>query len=540
MLLKIDNNIPPVATITVPVQTMETGTPIQFQGTGTDADGTVVLYEWDFENDGVIDATSTVTGNAQHVYTVAGNYTAKLRVTDNLGAIGLDAKTITVNAPVSPYVFMSITGNDLNAGTQANPVLTLVRAYQVAQNDGKTVIKATMGTFSQVPAFIAGIDIVGGHDPSTWTPGSGHTKFAVGTVSATANGISAATTISRVEIITSNQVTPANSIALYSTNSTGALQFIDCIFRASATVLGTNGATGSTGSSGSAGLPGGAGSCDGNSPGSGGGGGASPVGCPGGAGGTGGITSSNGAPGFAGACSGGAPGPGGSWGDPGSAGSNGASGAVGGFGAPGAASGSSGAISAGQWIPSLGGNGSIGGNGRGGGGGGGGGGQSCTFCNDGSGNGGGGGGGAGGGGGGGFGGPGGYGSIAVLLVTSAPVFNNCLFETSSGGAGRNGGNGGLGGTGGASGIGNTFCSGEIGRGGNGGIGGNGGGGGGGAGGAGGPSVGIIYSSATPPTLIGASYTLGTPGAAGAGGQAGGGGPFAPAGPAGVMANTLGL
>ncbi|TSA56709.1 MAG: PKD domain-containing protein, partial [Planctomycetaceae bacterium] len=56
-----------------------------FTGSGSDSDGTIVNYQWDFNGDGVWDATTTgsITG---YTYASAGTYCAKLRVQDNRGA----------------------------------------------------------------------------------------------------------------------------------------------------------------------------------------------------------------------------------------------------------------------------------------------------------------------------------------------------------------------------------------------------------------------------------------------------------------------
>jgi hypothetical protein len=58
---------------------------VNFTGSGSDNDGTVASYEWDFNGDGVYDWSSTVNGNVGHQYTTSGNYVAVFRVTDNLG-----------------------------------------------------------------------------------------------------------------------------------------------------------------------------------------------------------------------------------------------------------------------------------------------------------------------------------------------------------------------------------------------------------------------------------------------------------------------
>ncbi len=75
---------------------------VAFTGTGTDANGTIVKYEWDFDGNGTYDWSSTISGNTTHTYSVAGTYNAKLRVTDNDNLIGTDSVTITVSPASQP------------------------------------------------------------------------------------------------------------------------------------------------------------------------------------------------------------------------------------------------------------------------------------------------------------------------------------------------------------------------------------------------------------------------------------------------------
>ena len=56
---------------------------VSFTGSGTDSDGSVAAYSWNFGDGG----TST-DQNPTHVYTVSGTYTVTLTVTDNKGASG--------------------------------------------------------------------------------------------------------------------------------------------------------------------------------------------------------------------------------------------------------------------------------------------------------------------------------------------------------------------------------------------------------------------------------------------------------------------
>ena len=68
---------------------------VSFSSAGsTDLDGSVAPYFWDF-GDG---ATST-SANPQHTYTVAGNYVATLKVTDNPGVSTNNTVALEVTAP---------------------------------------------------------------------------------------------------------------------------------------------------------------------------------------------------------------------------------------------------------------------------------------------------------------------------------------------------------------------------------------------------------------------------------------------------------
>lgn len=54
---------------------------VNFDGSDSyDADGTIVTYAWDFDNDGIVDSNDMITS---HVYTLKGNHLASLTVTDN-------------------------------------------------------------------------------------------------------------------------------------------------------------------------------------------------------------------------------------------------------------------------------------------------------------------------------------------------------------------------------------------------------------------------------------------------------------------------
>ncbi len=534
MFLRLNANIPPTAG-DLTASTVFEGDATSFGAVAADADGTVVLYEWDFEDDGVFDWSSAANANALHAYPSQGQYLAKLRVTDDDGGIGLAVVQVTVEPPLPTAVFVTPTGSDANSGGMTTPVKTITQGLVRAQALSVTDVFVTAGTYNEVVDLVAGIDLTGGLAPGTWFEQPGVRSVIGGsTRPLRAQSIAIATTVRGFEVVAANGASGSGvSIAVTATDCTGALVFDDCILRAGNGGAGTGGIVGPTGASGNGGLSGLPGSCDGTyvCPGGNGGGGA----FAGGAGGSAGNQSGSGTHGGSGSNGLGAPGGtggfGGTTGDPGSAGGNGQGGATGASGSGGSAASSAGYIVGDAWLPYVGGTGGVGSGGNGGGGGGGGGGQECTFCDDGVGNSGGGGGGGGYGGQGGTGGASGGASFGLLAINSSPVVQNCQIITGLGGSGGSGGGGGNGGSGGTGGIGASSCLGEIGRGGNGGAGGSGGTGGGGAGGHGGPSVGI-WSQGGAPVNLGSTFMIGNGGAGGSGGTPGG-----QTGPAGVSGIT---
>jgi len=63
-----------------------------------DPDGEIVLYEWDFEGDGIYDWNSTENGTTFHAYHEERAYNATLRVTDNESASSTDVYFVIVQA----------------------------------------------------------------------------------------------------------------------------------------------------------------------------------------------------------------------------------------------------------------------------------------------------------------------------------------------------------------------------------------------------------------------------------------------------------
>jgi hypothetical protein len=528
--LPLNSNIPPVAAAINPTSPVS-HVPANFSGSGSDDDGTIVNYEWDFENDGTFDFSSPSSAATTHAYATSGSVTAKLRVTDNQGAIGLDA--ITFN--IVDGVFVSAAGNDADPGTYNQPVATLSQGLVISSLFNRKYVFIGTGTYTGAPTFPGNIEFRGGYTPgTTWTRTAGnYSVFNVGLSPAQVVNVSVPTLISGLRVVASNQVAPgASSIALRVLNSSSAVQFVDCQFAAGSGGNGSNSASGVAGgnASGGSGQSGGTGGLPGGgNGGTGGGGGLAGNGGPGGAGGN-----------FCGSNSGGFGGTGFTC-STGGGGSNGFNTCPLGDGANGSTVSGFGTVAGGVWTPASGLSGANGAGGAGGGGGGGGGGQNTGFlcgvlANGGPG---GGGGGGGGGGTGGLGGTGGGASMAVLLYNSSPGFTSCTFTSGSGGAGGAGGNGGGFGLG-AFGAGGLPGQTGGGPGGNGAIGNRGGAGGGGGGGAGGVSVGIAVTGTSGPSISSASYTIGIGGSGGSGGFHPVTAVQAPAGPNGASANVVAL
>ncbi|MBI4681978.1 MAG: PKD domain-containing protein, partial [Nitrospirae bacterium] len=88
------------------------GQPIILNGSGsTDLDGTIEIYEWDIDNDGIFDYSSS-SPTQSHSYNQQGIYTVKLRVTDDAGATHEDLTTANISdsSPTADFSGTPVTG----------------------------------------------------------------------------------------------------------------------------------------------------------------------------------------------------------------------------------------------------------------------------------------------------------------------------------------------------------------------------------------------------------------------------------------------
>jgi glucose/arabinose dehydrogenase len=113
-------NQPPVAVVTATPVAGNAPLQVTFDASGsTDSDpGDILSYQWDFTNDGTVDATGAT---ASFTYNTVGTYTARLRVSDIGGAS--DTKTVQIrvgtNAP-EPVIDTPTTALNWQVGQTVN------------------------------------------------------------------------------------------------------------------------------------------------------------------------------------------------------------------------------------------------------------------------------------------------------------------------------------------------------------------------------------------------------------------------------------
>ncbi|MFT4048314.1 MAG: PKD domain-containing protein [Solirubrobacterales bacterium] len=88
---------PDTPQVSASATTVETGTAVDFQATGFDANGDVLSYAWDFD-----DGSSSSEQNPTHVFSKAGTFTVEVRTNDGALASLPASVTITVTAPAAP------------------------------------------------------------------------------------------------------------------------------------------------------------------------------------------------------------------------------------------------------------------------------------------------------------------------------------------------------------------------------------------------------------------------------------------------------
>jgi len=127
-------NSPPIASFTCNPPSGGSPLSVSFNASGSyDSDGNIVSYQWSFG-----DGSSGTGAEITHTYQNAGNYVAKLTVTDNQGARDTSSKTITVSVGLAPPAWI--------IGTWADEFD--ITSYEFTPNDVIGIVGSTSLSFS--------------------------------------------------------------------------------------------------------------------------------------------------------------------------------------------------------------------------------------------------------------------------------------------------------------------------------------------------------------------------------------------------------
>ncbi|MBU1914923.1 MAG: PKD domain-containing protein, partial [Candidatus Thermoplasmatota archaeon] len=156
--------IPPVARFTPTASYLN----VAVDGSASsDADGTIVSYDWTF-GDGSIASGMT----ASHSYAAAGTYTITLTVTDNDGLTGSTSQQVTVTLPPPPVASFtySVSGMTVNVDASGSSGTGLSYAWTWGDGTTGTGMTATH-TYAAAKAMV--VNGVSGRAP----PGTPHPVF---------------------------------------------------------------------------------------------------------------------------------------------------------------------------------------------------------------------------------------------------------------------------------------------------------------------------------------------------------------------------
>jgi len=116
-------NQPPEASFSFSPVILVVDETISFDGSSSiDPDGSLVSYEWDFNNDGIYEKAGIT---PTYIWSSAGEYHVSLRVTDNDGSIDIHTKTLTVVLTINMQPTCSLIVNPTNGTSPLMVTFTL-------------------------------------------------------------------------------------------------------------------------------------------------------------------------------------------------------------------------------------------------------------------------------------------------------------------------------------------------------------------------------------------------------------------------------
>jgi PKD repeat protein len=184
-------NQPPVAQFTFTPTAPRAGDWIQFDASASyDPDGTITNYQWDFQNDGVIDNTGKI---VFFRYSIAGVYTVRLIVTDDKGAVASTTQAVTVSplvvnqppvaqftySPTAPFVGQTVI---FNGTSSYDPDGTIVSYQWDLNGDGLPDQSGPMATWTYTAAGMYNVTL-------TVIDNQGASAFATKTITVLSLGI---------------------------------------------------------------------------------------------------------------------------------------------------------------------------------------------------------------------------------------------------------------------------------------------------------------------------------------------------------------
>ncbi|MFA5101749.1 MAG: DUF2341 domain-containing protein, partial [Candidatus Thermoplasmatota archaeon] len=130
------------------------GTPITFNGSGSnDPDGTIVSYVWNFG-----DSTTGTGVSPTHTYTIPGNYTVILTVTDNESLTHSNSTTVNINVSGPPTITIVIDASNIEPIEEENEKtfsVTVQCEHQPVSNIHLEILEHSNLTIISLPSNIS-------------------------------------------------------------------------------------------------------------------------------------------------------------------------------------------------------------------------------------------------------------------------------------------------------------------------------------------------------------------------------------------------
>lgn len=117
--------LPGSPSVTATTSTSSGNAPLTVNLNGSAVDnGTIKLWEWDFEGDGVYDYSSTTSAAKSYTYNKAGIFAPTLRATDNDGNTGVDSTEVIVNLTATLAIPSETIDSTANQSATINTTLS--------------------------------------------------------------------------------------------------------------------------------------------------------------------------------------------------------------------------------------------------------------------------------------------------------------------------------------------------------------------------------------------------------------------------------